>query len=101
MNVLAEHLDVTPRNITALVDGLEREGLVARERHPSDRRATVIHLTPAGVAVTDAWWEDHLDRTSEIFEELDPADREQLLRLVELLEVAFAKRTGSGASGAL
>src|ERR1700674_3672138 len=42
---LASGLDVTPRNVTTLVDGLERDGLVRRRPHPTDRRATVIELT--------------------------------------------------------
>jgi len=35
---LADTLSVTPRNITALVDGLEAESLVRRSPHPTDRR---------------------------------------------------------------
>ena len=41
-------LEVTPRAVTGLVDGLEDDGLVRRVDHPSDRRATVVELTPAG-----------------------------------------------------
>src|SRR6187431_2858005 len=45
MGDLADALGVTPRNITALVDGLEEEGIVRRLPHPTDRRATLIELT--------------------------------------------------------
>jgi DNA-binding MarR family transcriptional regulator len=45
MNELAETLGVTPRNVTALVDGLEEEGMVRRTAHPTDRRVTLIELT--------------------------------------------------------
>ena len=34
MSDLADALGVTPRNITALVDGLEEEGMVRRVAHP-------------------------------------------------------------------
>src|SRR3982074_2800279 len=37
---LADQLDVTPRNITGLIDHLERDGLVKRVDDPEDRRAT-------------------------------------------------------------
>lgn len=47
---LAEAVNVTPRTITALVDGLESTGFVAREAHPTDRRATLVTLTPRGKA---------------------------------------------------
>lgn len=33
---------MTATNVTALVDSLEKDGLVVRTRHPTDRRATVI-----------------------------------------------------------
>jgi len=45
---LAAELKVTPRNVTALIDALERTGFVRRTAHPTDRRATVIILTPKG-----------------------------------------------------
>ena len=44
---LAESLDVSPRNITGLVDHLERDGLVERFPDPEDRRAIRVRLTPA------------------------------------------------------
>ena len=45
MSELSRALDVTPRAVTALVDGLEADGLVRRCVHPHDRRATVVELT--------------------------------------------------------
>ena len=45
---LAADLDVTPRIITALVDGLVATGFVTRETHPSDRRATLVTFTEQG-----------------------------------------------------
>lgn len=46
--VLAEALKVTPRAVTGLVDALVADGLVTREPHPVDRRATLVTLTPDG-----------------------------------------------------
>jgi DNA-binding MarR family transcriptional regulator len=45
---LAESLDVSPRNITGLVDHLEKDSLVERFADPEDRRATRVRLAPAG-----------------------------------------------------
>ena len=45
---LAESLDVSPRNITGLVDHLEKDSLVERFDDPEDRRATRVRLAPAG-----------------------------------------------------
>ena len=45
---LAEALDLTTGTVTALLDRLERAGLVARTPHPRDRRMLQISLTPLG-----------------------------------------------------
>lgn len=48
---LGDRLGVTRPNITKLVDGLERQGLVTRVPHPVDRRMVQAQLTPDGAAV--------------------------------------------------
>src|SRR5262245_4272063 len=48
MGDLAARLGLTARTITTLVDGLEREGLLARRPDPTDRRATLLELTETG-----------------------------------------------------
>ncbi len=49
MRALSDELSLTPRHMTALVDALEDEKLVARRPHPTDRRATVVELHGLGV----------------------------------------------------
>ncbi len=48
MSALSNALDITPRAVTALVDRLESDNLVRRCDHPTDRRSTVVELTPTG-----------------------------------------------------
>jgi DNA-binding MarR family transcriptional regulator len=45
---LSEAMRCTPRNVTGLVDALERDGYATRGPHPTDRRATVVTLTERG-----------------------------------------------------
>ncbi len=45
---LADAVESTPRNITGLVDHLERDGLVERVPDPEDRRSVRARLTQAG-----------------------------------------------------
>jgi DNA-binding MarR family transcriptional regulator len=45
---LARAGGVSSRNITGLVDTLERERLATRAADPQDRRSVRVHLTPAG-----------------------------------------------------
>jgi MarR family transcriptional regulator for hemolysin len=45
---LAEVMNTTKSNVTAMVDRLIADGLVTRVRSEDDRRAVVIELTPLG-----------------------------------------------------
>lgn len=45
---LAEYLRLDPSQVVALVDDLQRQGLVVREPDPADRRANVIAATDRG-----------------------------------------------------
>ena len=54
MHRIAVWLGVTPRNVTAIVDALEAQGLVTRVPDPADRRAFMVRMTPAGEAKADA-----------------------------------------------
>lgn len=44
----ATHLSRAQSVVSEIVDGLERKGLLERERDPADRRRTLVWLTPAG-----------------------------------------------------
>jgi DNA-binding MarR family transcriptional regulator len=85
MNELGAQLGVTPRNITKLVDGLEAEGLVAREPHPSDRRATLVSLTDKGVLVGKESALADVAAAAWLYQQLGPADRQHLARILRKL----------------
>src|SRR5205807_9614309 len=48
VNEIGRYIELTSGAITTAVDRLESRGLVAREAHPSDRRARIVRLTAAG-----------------------------------------------------
>jgi DNA-binding MarR family transcriptional regulator len=48
MAAASARLQVHPTSVTSIVDRLERDGLVRRAAHPTDGRATLIEITPAG-----------------------------------------------------
>jgi MarR family 2-MHQ and catechol resistance regulon transcriptional repressor len=50
---LGRELCVTSANITYLIDGMVREGLVNRVVNPQDRRVTFVELTPKGEEVAE------------------------------------------------
>lgn len=70
--VLAKALGVTPRTITALVDGLVATGFVTREPHPTDRRATQVTLTAQGQTAARALIDGHRELATQLFAEVPP-----------------------------
>ena len=87
MAELAESLNVSPRNVTGLVDNLERDGLVERVPDPHDRRSVLARLTEKGVQKVEAIWHDgqnvQLVLTQEFTEEELVQLRHLCLRLVQ------------------
>jgi DNA-binding MarR family transcriptional regulator len=71
---LAHAVSVTPRTITALVDGLVATGFVTREPHPTDRRATQVTLTAHGQATAQALVDSHRELARQLFADV-PADQ--------------------------
>ena len=59
---LAELQRVTPRNVTGLVDSLEKDGLVERLPDPDDRRSVRARLTAAGRERIDSIWKPTIDK---------------------------------------
>jgi DNA-binding MarR family transcriptional regulator len=51
---ISTRLLVHPTSVTSTVDALERLGYVERTPHPSDRRAILAQITPAGRAAMEA-----------------------------------------------
>lgn len=71
---LSQALRCTPRNVTGLVDGLEQTGLVKREQHATDRRATLVNLTPQGRRIAAAMHADYGRAAKELFADLAPSE---------------------------
>jgi len=91
---LADDLMMTPRNITGLVDHLERQGLVERVPDSEDRRSVRATLTPAGRETIEGIWKEGLDRQFEIVEGMSKEDLAQLRHLCLLLVENARKELG-------
>jgi DNA-binding MarR family transcriptional regulator len=85
MHDLAEEMGVTPRNITTIVDGLEREGLLARRPDPGDRRAIWLELTPLGLSHIERVHQLEQEISARFFEPLDTEQRRQLAVMLTML----------------
>jgi MarR family 2-MHQ and catechol resistance regulon transcriptional repressor len=72
-------------NMTTVIDNLERDGLVRRERDTKDRRVIHVHLTEAGTGKIEAVLPGHVAALVEEFNILSPKEQETLGELCKKL----------------
>ena len=82
---LAEALAVAPRSVTSKVDVAEADGLVRRLPDPTDRRATLVELTPAGHELLAAAAHLRHERIAARLARLSAAEQAELLRLLRVV----------------
>jgi MarR family 2-MHQ and catechol resistance regulon transcriptional repressor len=76
---------VSSGGITYLVDRLERKGLVERRQCPEDRRARYAALTTEGEALIQRIFPEHARALEQALSGLDPAEKEEAIRLLRKL----------------
>src|SRR5256885_10520074 len=91
---LADELDSTPRNITGLVDHLERDGLVERVPDPQDRRSVRARLTASGRERIEGIWREGLEHQFELVQGMSKDDLAQLRHLCLQLAENARKELG-------
>jgi DNA-binding MarR family transcriptional regulator len=79
---LARQTLVTTGGLTLRVKRLEKDGLVRRERSPSDHRIVHVSLTPAGRDLVDRAADVHFPNMSRLIGALEPDERADLARLL-------------------
>lgn len=80
---IAKYILKSGGNITALVDNLEAEGYVQRDRDTTDRRIVYVSLTEKGEALFDSLYPGHLDRIREAMSGLTDDECQQLVTLLQ------------------
>jgi DNA-binding MarR family transcriptional regulator len=85
MNELSRLLMVSGGNVTAIVDQLEKEGLVERGE-PDDRRAWLIRLTAVGRKSFAEMARAHEQWVVELLAGLTSRERDELLKLLAKLK---------------
>jgi len=98
---LAGALEVSPRNVTGLVDALEASGHVRRTPHPSDRRAVLVELSETAEQTMAQMQRDHAELSATLLDAVEPGERGAVERGVAAIAdrlamlVAEAREAGS------
>jgi DNA-binding MarR family transcriptional regulator len=97
---LVQTMGVDPSVLVTLLNPLEADGLVARERDPGDRRRHRVTVTPAGEKHLASASRAQKDTENALFASLDPDQREQLRDLLLVLRDGLAADPESACSAA-
>lgn len=94
MSELSRHMMVTNGNITGITDQLEKEGMVQRNKVLTDRRSSLIKLTPKGRRVFKRMADSHEQWIQDLLAGLSEKSRKSLFEaLGELKLVAQTRLT--------
>lgn len=83
MGAIADHLGVVRSAVTPLVDRMEREGIVRRERSDADRRVWLVTLTDRGREIHEAEAAVYREVAAQMLTPLDEEERATLIGLIE------------------
>lgn len=78
MSELSRHMMVTNGNITGITDQLEKEGMVERMKVATDRRSSIIRLTPKGKKHFQKMAQSHEQWVRSLFSGVSEKTRQQL-----------------------
>ena len=93
---LADRLQITAAPCGVAIDGLVKRGLVERRSDPSDRRVWRIVLTEAAVPLVQEFERIDADLRADLRTGLTRAERQQLARVLAVLERNAMLAAGSG-----
>jgi DNA-binding MarR family transcriptional regulator len=87
---LVDEMGVAPSILVTLLNPLEADGLVSRERDPDDRRRHLVTLTAAGENQLASASRAQIEAEDALFASLDDDQREQLRALLLALSDGLA-----------
>jgi MarR family transcriptional regulator, 2-MHQ and catechol-resistance regulon repressor len=87
---LAGKLLLSPSNLTTVLDNMERDGLVRRDRHATDRRVSIVSLTAVGEARLASFFPQHVQRVVQAMSGLDDDELAGFSQLCRKLGLAAA-----------
>lgn len=83
MSAFCKLYECDASNITGIVDGLEKKGLVSRKPHPNDRRVKIIHLESEGRELQKHLIARIAESSPLLFHGLSKTELEQLAKLIQ------------------
>jgi len=92
MKELSDELQVTPANITGVIDRLESRGLIKRMTQTGDRRATLLVLTAKGKALHSRVRRRYAEFVQGSLDMFTDDEKRNLMLLLEKLQKEMSRR---------
>lgn len=80
---VAKNLDLAYSTTTDIIDRLEKNGFVRRERSKTDKRLVQVKIEPTGLELIERVIEKRIEFIEEITQDLDLNEKELLTKLLE------------------
>lgn len=88
---LAERISSDPSTVRAMLVLLEKKGYIQRESHPTDSRAKMVTLTPAGRRKLQTLWKIGQPIRDDMYGSMAPAEAELLISLLQNMTRALRR----------
>ena len=89
---LSDILEVTPANVTGVIDRLIGQGLVQRVENPEDRRITLLHATDKGEKLIRNLEENQIEHMAQLLSSLNEEELDHLYKGLSALFTALENR---------
>jgi DNA-binding MarR family transcriptional regulator len=90
MSALAEFLGVRPQSVTPVVESLVRRKWIRRRTGTSDRRQTLLELSPEAVRLMGEFRSSHMRRLKVALRRFPPGELAHATRALRITEQALA-----------
>lgn len=98
LSTLSERIRAQNSTVTGIVDRMEREGLVRRERSKADRRVVHLRLSDKGMKLAGEIQVEPMEIFRGALLSLSPSDLRDLLRILTKLQKQVLARVGGAAA---
>lgn len=100
LSSLSERIRAQNSTVTGIIDRMEREGLVRRERSTTDRRVVLIRLNEKGMKLARQIEVEPMEIFRSALFSLSQADLRDLMRILTKLQKRVRARIGAQMAGA-
>ena len=91
---LSRRMLTPPQTLTHQLDRLERAGLVARDRHPQDRRSVLVTLTPSGRDLLLDVTRELIPMDAALLADIPRSEQDTLVGLLGAVQAACGQGSG-------